>query len=305
MKNKQSKNLEVENINKNKEIPKKPKMVNPKANIKKLPIQDRKILDEKDIAMDFAIHVHQKFERLIKASILFGSQAKNTSVSGSDIDIILIIDDAAINWDLELISWYREELGKIVSKNTYGRELHINTIKLTTWWQDLLNGDPVITNILRYGEALIDSGGFFNPLKSLLLQGKVKSSIEAVYAALQRAPTHLIRSKGAVLNAIEGVYWTMIDSAQAALMMAGKSPPSPEQIPQLLAETFVDKGMLKINYVRTLRDLYLIHKDISHGEAKHIKGVEIDHWQDSAESFLREMTRLIDHLIESKKSGAR
>ena len=305
MKKKGSKNTEIENINKNKEIPNKTRIVSPKVNVKKLSLQERKITNEKEIAMDFAIHAHQKFDRLIKASILFGSQAKNTSVPESDIDIILIIDDAAINWDLELISWYREELGKIVSKSVYGRELHINTIKLTTWWQDLLAGDPVITNILRYGEALIDSGGFFNPLKSLLLQGKIKSSVEAVYAALQRAPAHLIRSKGSVLNAIEGVYWTMIDSAQAALMIAGKSPPSPEHIPQLLAETFVDKGMLKINYVRALRDLYLIHKDISHGEAKHIKGAEIDRWQDTAESFLKEMTRLIDHLIESKKSGAR
>src|SRR3989344_3898113 len=305
MKKKGSKNTEIENINKNKEIPNKTRIVSPKVNVKKLSLQERKITNEKEIAMDFAIHAHQKFDRLIKASILFGSQAKNTSVPESDIDIILIIDDAAINWDLELISWYREELGKIVSKSVYGRELHINTIKLTTWWQGLLAGGPVITNILRYGEALIDSGGFFNPLKSLLLQGKIKSSVEAVYAALQRAPAHLIRSKGSVLNAIEGVYWTMIDSAQAALMIAGKSPPSPEHIPQLLAETFVDKGMLKINYVRALRDLYLIHKDISHGEAKHIKGAEIDRWQDTAESFLKEMTRLIDHLIESKKSGAR
>ena len=261
----------------------------------------KEFLSEKEIAMDFAQKAYIKFDKMIKASVLFGSQAKNTANSGSDIDVILIIDDAAINWDLELISWYREELGKIISSQNYSKELHINTIKLTTWWQDLMHGDPVVLNILRYGEALIDSGGFFNPLKALLLQGRIKSTPEAVYAALQRAPAHLARSKAAEAGAIEGVYWAMIDSAQAALITAGKLPPSPEHIPEMLKETFVDSGMLKINSVRAIRDLYALHKSISHGEVSDIKGVELDQWQDTAEKFLLEMTKIIDILLEKKE----
>jgi len=273
----------------------------PLLSIKNVPLEEKKVMGEKNIAMDFAVKVHQKFDKMIKASILFGSQAKNTATSSSDIDIIIVIDDASINWDMELIAWYREELGKLVGKQNYGKELHINTIKLTTWWQDLLNGDPVVVNVLRYGQALIDSGGFFNPIKSLLLQGKIKSTLESAYASLQRAPSHLMRSKTAVISAIEGVYWTMIDSAQAALITAGKTPPSPEHIPEMLSESFVDKGMLKMNYVRSLRDLYLIHKAISHGEIRHVKGQEIDQWQNTAEQFLNEMSRIINQVVDSKK----
>ena len=264
-------------------------------------VKRKEFLNEKEIAMDFAQKAYVKFDKMIKASVLFGSQAKNTASSGSDIDIILIIDDAAINWDLELISWYREELGKIISAQNYSKELHINTIKLTTWWQDLMHGDPVVLNILRYGEALIDSGGFFNPLKALLLQGRIKSTPEAVYAALQRAPAHIARSKAAEAGVIEGVYWAMIDSAQAALITAGKLPPSPEHIPEMLKETFVDSGMLKINSVRAIRDLYVLHKSISHGQVSDIKGVELDQWQDTAEKFLLEMTKIIDVLLEKKE----
>jgi len=255
---------------------------------------------EKELAMDLASKVHRKFSNIIKASILFGSQAKNSAVSGSDIDIIFIIDDASINWDLELISWYREELGKIISKEEYSQQFHINTIKLTTWWQDLLHGDPVVINILRYGEALIDIGGFFNPIKALLLQGKIRSTPEAVYAALQRAPQHIARSKMAELNAIEGAYWAMIDSAQAALITAGKIPPSPEHIPGMLKETFVDNKMLKMDAVRAIKDLYALHKTIAHKEISDIKGVEIDKWQETAESFLSDMIKIIDSLLEKK-----
>lgn len=261
----------------------------------------RRMQTDKDIAMDFAAKIHMKFDRLVKASVLFGSKAtsKNTSVEGSDIDIMLIVDDAAVDWDLELISWYREELAKLIANQKYSRELHINTVKLTTWWEDMLHGDPVVINILRYGEALIDTG-FFNPLKALLLKGKIKSTPEAVYAALQRSPGHIARSKIAEMGAIEGAYWAMIDSAQAALMTAGKMPPSPEHIPQMLRETFVDSGMLKVNYIKALHDLYGLHKAIAHGQVRQIKGQEIDEWQEIAEKFLGEMTRIIDSLLDGK-----
>ncbi len=269
--------------------------------IQGLPLEKKKLMTEKEIATDFAVKVQKKFDRMVKSSILFGSQVKNTASTNSDIDIILIIDDASLSWDMELIAWYREELGKLIAAQNYSKDLHINTIKLTTWWQDMIHGDPVVINVLRYGEALVDSGGFFNPLKALLLQGKMRSTPEAVYNALQRSPSHLLRSKLSILSSIEGVYWSMIDAAQAALITAGKLPPSPEHIPQMMKETFVDSGLLKIDKIRQLREIYLLHKGITHREIHDVKGGEIDRWQDIAESFLLEMTRIIDRLLESTK----
>jgi len=182
--------------------------------------------------------------------------------------------------------------------NPYKKELHINSVKLTTWWHDLIKGDPIITNILRFGEPLLDFGGFFTPLKILLQQGKIKSTPEAIYSALQRTPTHIARSKASELNSIEGLYWAMVDSSQAALMAAKQSPPSPEHIPILLKELFVDTGNLKIKYVIMYRDLYLLHRKIAHGELTDLKGVEIDEWQERTERFMQEMIRLVKNLVE-------
>jgi uncharacterized protein (UPF0332 family) len=156
-------------------------------------------------------------------------------------------------------------------------------------------------NILRYGEGLVDIGGFFNPLKALLIQGKIRSTPEAVYAALQRAPAHLARSQASELNAIEGIYWTMVDSAQAALITAGKMPPSPEHLAQYLKETFVDTGLLKADSVKAFQDLFAIHKSISHGETRQVKGAEIDRWQATAEKFMLDMTGIINKILEYKK----
>ena len=120
----------------------------------------------KDIEKEEQKKKQDYFDNVIKASILFGSQVSGDTKPGSDIDIVIILDDAAINWDEELTAWYREELGKLISEQDYKRDLHINTIRLTTWWRDLLHGDPVVLNIIRQGQVLLDIGGFFNPIKS-------------------------------------------------------------------------------------------------------------------------------------------
>jgi len=261
-------------------------------------IPSLKIFNEHDIAMDFATKAYQKFSNLIKSVVLFGSSVKNTSVASSDIDIIIIIDDAAVKWDQELVAWYREELGKLMQANPYKKEIHINTVKLTTWWQDLSRGDPVVINVIRYGEALIDFGGFFNPLKILLQEGKIKATPEAIYTCLQRAPQHLARSRAAELGAVEGIYWAMVDSSHALLMAAKVSPPSPEHIPILLKENFVDKGVLKMKYVVWYRDLYVLHRKIVHGDVRDVKGMEIDDWQTRADEFVRIMAELIEKIVE-------
>ena len=262
-----------------------------------------KFQTDKDVAMDFATKVHRLFDHLIKATVLFGSTTSGEQKPGSDIDVIIIIDDAAINWDIELTSWYREELAKLIAAQNYGRDLHINTIRLTTWWRDLLHGDPVVLNIIRQGQVLVDIGGFFNPIKALMIQGKIHSTPEAVYAALQRSPQHLTRSKMAVLGSIEGVYWCMVEAAQAALITLGKLPPSPEHVVKMLHESFVETGILKSDFVKWYRDIYVLHKQISHGEIRHVKASEIEAWQVRAEEFMKKMVDIIDKLIESKKNA--
>lgn len=254
--------------------------------------------NESEIAMDFAVKVYKKFDRMVKSVVLFGSSAKKTATAGSDIDIIIIVDDASIEWDQKLVVWYREELDNLLKQNPYRKSLHINTIKLTTWWEDLMRGDPVVLNILRYGESMVDFGGFFEPLKFLLLKGKISPTPEAIYSCLKRAPLNLAKSKAAELGSIEGLYWAMVDSAHAALIAAGVSPPSPEHIPAELKANFVDKGKLKMDFVKWYRDLLILHKDITHGKIHDLKGVEIDEYQKRAEDFLETMAKLVKEIID-------
>ena len=152
-------------------------------------------------------------------------------------------------------------------------------------------------NIIRYGETLIDLGGFFNPLKILLQEGRIKTTPESMYVILNRVPLHILRSKQAELGAIEGVYWAFIETAQALLMSVKVLPPSPEQIPLLLKENFVDKKLLSMNYVTWCKDIYNLHRSIIHNEIKDLDGKIIDDWQARSQDFFEKALKLINEIL--------
>ena len=292
-------------VNKKEVDPIKYKNIKSKSSIKKSiksSVQETiKITNERDIALDFATKVYQEFDQMIKSIILFGSSAKKIATPESDIDIIIIIDDVSIRWDMELIAWYREELGKLIQKNPYVKPLHINSVKLSTWWNDIIKGDPVVINVLRYGDALIDFGGFFNPLKILLKEGKIRSTPESIYTLLERAPIHYSRAKNSMLGVVDGLYWTMVDAAHAALISADIMPSSPEEIPEILYEEFVKTKKLHKKYVSYYNEIFSVAKEIAHGKLKSLSGSNLDDWFEKADLFLREMARLVHELIEDKR----
>lgn len=272
----------------------------PRADFEKVPTM--LIVNDRDIAMDFATKAYQRFEQMIKAIIMFGSSVKQEAKPESDIDLIILLDDVSIRWDEEMIATYREELGKLVQANPYIKSLHINTVKLSTWWQDLIIGDPVILNVIRYGEALIDHGGFFVPQKSLLLAGKIRPSPEAVYNLLERTTIHLGRARASIFAAVDGYYWACVDSAHAALMAANILPPSPEHVAEMLELSFVkERKLLNSRFIRMYEDIYSTMKSISHGELLSVSGKRLDELKENSELFVTELAKVVDKIIQSKE----
>lgn len=257
--------------------------------------------DEYNIASDFAIKVYKRFNEVIKSVVLFGSAAKNEMQKGSDIDIIVIVDDCTIAWDQTLISWYRQELSKLVAGQKYANRLHINTVTLSVFWEEVRSGEPLIINVIRYGQALVDFGGFFEPLKVLLAKGKIRPSVEATYNALRRAPIHIARARINVLGAIESLYWAMVDSSHAALMAAKQAPPSPEQIYDYLVDVFVKNRKLDKKYADYYREVYSLYHNIAHGNIKFISGKEVDDHIEKVIDFEKELRNLTVDIVKEEK----
>ena len=244
---------------------------------------------EIEIATDFATKIYKEFDTMIKSVVLFGSSVKNDSTEQSDIDVIVLIDDISIKFDEELIAWYRKRLGIILSQNKYQKPLHISSVKLSTWWDDLLRGDPIVLNVLRNAEPIIDFGGFFAPLRLLLKEGKIRATPESIYTLLERAPTHFTRARGAMLAVVDGIYWGMVDASHAALIAADVMPASPEDIGNVLDEHFVRNKLLDKKYVKYYDIVHTIAKDIVHGVKTSIEGKMLDELLVMSDEFLREM----------------
>jgi|SRR3989344_2242693 len=255
-----------------------------------------KLQSENEIALDFAQKVYIKFKDVIKAIVLFGSVAKKEETIKSDIDIIIFIDDCVINWDQELIAWYREELSKLLLKQPYNERLHINTVTLSVFWEELKSGEPLIINVLRYGEVLIDVGGFFDPLKVLLAKGKIKPTPEAVFTAMERAENSLMNSRKHILDAVEGFYWAMVDAAHALLMAEKITPQSPNFLSDLLIEQYVNTRRLDKKYVTWFKEVQDLAKKISYGDVRALDAHTIEDLHIKSEKFvatLRELTRIL------------
>lgn len=260
-----------------------------------------KPVSESEIALDFAQKAYTKFRDIVKAIVLFGSVAKREQTDNSDIDVIIFIDDCTVNWDQELIAWYREELSRLLLKQPYNERLHVNTVTLSVFWEELKAGEPLIINVLRYGEVLIDVGGFFDPLKVLLAKGKIKPSPEAVFNAMERAENSLLGSKKHILDAVEGFYWAMVDAAHAALMAERITPPSPNFLTDLLTEHYVNNRRLDKKFVTWFKEIQDLAKQISHGDIRALDAHTIEDIHVKSEKFVATLRELTKILIRNEK----
>lgn len=263
--------------------------------------RESRLIENRDIAYDFSVKAYKIFKEIVKSIVLFGSVPKKEININSDVDIVIIIDDATIKWDDELIAWYREELSKLVSSQKYVKHLHINTVTMSTFWQEVNTGEPVTINVLRYGEALIDYGGFFEPLKALLAKGRIRPTPEAIFITMERANAHVFQGNNNLLASIEAYYWAMVDSSHSALMAVNVIPPSPEFISEMLLETFVKARKLDKKYVDWFEETRKLAKQITYGEVRSLSGDKIEEIKKKTEQFVRVLTDITKVLIQNQK----
>ncbi|MBI3034595.1 nucleotidyltransferase domain-containing protein [Candidatus Woesearchaeota archaeon] len=246
--------------------------------------------DDLSIAYDFSKKIHDEFGTFIKAIILFGSVAKNRQNPSGDIDLLVVIDDVSMNMSPEIVQTYRIIIEKAIASTS--TRLHVTSLKLTTFWEYIRAGDPVGINILRDGVALLDTG-FFDPMHALLVRGRIRPTPESIWAYFTRAPKTIHNSKWHIMQAVMDLYWAVIDSAHAALMKLGETPPSPDHAAELLEEKMVKRGLVERRYADIMKKFYTLQKRIVYREVKQITGAEYDRLLKDAQDFVNKMEKFI------------
>ncbi len=242
------------------------------------------------IAYKFSAQVYKELGEYLKAIVLFGSSARKKTVS-NDIDILLILDDTKNVLDPQFMEAYKIIVSNVIKKVSL--KLHITTLKFTTFWEYMRAADPIAVNILKEGVPLIDSG-FFEPMQVLLYQGRIRPTQESIWTYYTKAPKTLYNSKWHILQATLDLYWAVIDSAHAALMMIGEVPPSPEHVSEMIQEKLVKPGHIEKKYAAIMLTFYKLQKMISRREIGEIKGEEYDRYFKEAQDFVERMRKFLE-----------
>ena len=255
------------------------------------PNMERYYKDDIDKAYRFANIIHKEMGSLLKCAVVFGSTARGNKNPGGDIDIMLVIDDLSIVLTSEVWEAYRLIANKAIQQTS--TKIHLITLKLTSFWDYVRNGDPVIVNIMRDGFAMIDTG-FFEPMQMLLKKGRVRPTTESIWTYYMRAPHTLANSKRHIAQGVLDLYWSVVDAGHAALMKIGEIPPTPEHLADLLDTKLVKTGKIEKKYSTTMRNFFRLMKMITHKEISTIKGEEYDKYKDEAQEFVDRMRKFIE-----------
>lgn len=262
-------------------------------NVPRYPTADYQLADR------FAALLRKELGDFVKSVVLFGSAARaaehkarpEKGLHEHDIDILVLVNDLTLVLTPEVVEAYR-----VITENTaakVSKRLHITTMKLTSFWEYVRNGDPVAVNMLRDGVPLYDVG-IFEPLQMLLFQGRIRPTKESIWNYYARAPATMANASWHVLQASLDLYWAVIDAAHAALMKMGEIPPSPSHVADLIEQRLVKAGHAPKRCADTMRFFYELSRQITHREVREIPGKKFDEYRALADDFIAAMKRVIE-----------
>ncbi|MCL4361958.1 MAG: nucleotidyltransferase domain-containing protein [Candidatus Parvarchaeota archaeon] len=221
-----------------------------------------------DAAYKFAKGIFERYPKVMKTIVLFGSYSKGKETEDSDVDIMVVMDDVLNKLDETVQSLIFSDVDKLVKESQV--KLHINFVTLTAFWRGVIAADPVSVNVLKYGVPLIDTG-YFEPLQALLNMGEIKPTEESIYASLTRSELYMNSAKLKLASVVTDMYWAVVNSAQAAIMRQGDIPPSPEVIPEMLLK-LEERGLVNKKQIDDFNEIFTLGKRLFHGEKIDING---------------------------------
>ncbi len=261
-------------------------------NVPRYPTNDYQMADK------FSQLLKKELGDFVKSIVLFGSAAraaehktKEKGLHEHDIDVLTIVNDLTMVMSPEVVEAYRVITESTAAK--VSKRLHITTMKLTSFWEYMRNGDPVAINMLRDGVPLHDVG-IFEPMQLLLFQGRIRPTKESIWNYYARAPATLANAQWHVLQAALDLYWAVIDAAHAALMKMGEVPPSPNHVADLIHAKLVKPGHVAQRYADVMKFFYELSKKITHREVRDITGKQFDEYRELAQDFVNAMKKVIE-----------
>lgn len=244
-------------------------------------------------AREFIKELLKEMNSIVKSCVLFGSNTKNTLDKNSDIDVLVVLDNVSVYVTPELRETYQIITKKLVSQ--INPQLHIMSINLSDIWDMARKGDPLFINILRHGICLFDKD-IIEPMQYLLSIGKIRPTTESILNFKARSEQLLDDFHVHLENCYFDLYYALVDGVHAMLMSYEVTPPSPKEMPQIVAHTISSKQGKELSLA--LQSIYTRVKEIEHRNNGRITCKELEKTQKIVE---KQLTFCHEHINKKLK----
>ena len=218
-----------------------------------------------------------------------------------DASLIVLID----NLSTDEAERKRIEADAARERKKLAREhgLKINTgfYVLSTYFEDVMRGNVSIFSEIKHSEALYDPTGFFKPLQSLVAEGRVLGTKEALLRFIYSVKRRLGVAEEMKVEALENLYAAVVNAGQAPLIAANQPIPVQKELAKSLRKHFMAKGMLSNEHIRQCEDVINAFKDFEHRKTSEISGRELDILIRKARLFVERMENLAAEAAHSKQ----
>lgn len=245
----------------------------------------------------------EELDDYLKAVWVYGSTARQEQTEGSDIDILVLLDDTADGFEKKDYQ-QAKELTKTLEEKNEDLDLHFQPPKLLShWWELIISGEPWAVTAIKDAQVLYDDSGYIALTKQLLDAGEMHGTYERAQRLMERSREKVRETNQLMLEDITSeLLSAMTEAARAVLMYYGNPPPAPSRIGDQLKETFVEKeDLLPQQAVDDYIGFYKVTEKIAHGSMTDVSGGELDRYIDESIRFIRAMAKLFDELEERKQ----
>jgi hypothetical protein len=249
----------------------------------------------------FSDAIRKELGTLVKSVVWFGSAVRGgfapgkkslggTAFFGSDIDVLIILDDMVSILTPEVVTAYRVVTEKTAAR--ISKRMHITTMPLTKFWDYSLKGDPILINMLRDGIAAFDTG-CFGMAQKMFSSKTLAPGKEVVWIYLARGPMSISNANWNMKQAVIDLHWAVTDAAHSALLHYGIVPDTPEHLVPLLKHHLVSKGLMKKKDLSVVSEFTNVGKMLMSGEVNKVSGDNFDRYRKEADSFLHVVKELL------------
>ncbi len=228
----------------------------------------------------------EKLKNVICGVLLYGSFVRKEKAN--DLDILIIVDDDATEFDIMKLRSELEELEREFKRD--GIVLHYQPPKTVTQiWLMILKAEPWIITAMDEGKIVYQRDKLLEQMKQVAKNIKFVFG-ERVERLIERARRELIDIREYKKNMFISIAESVIDMAQLLLFFDKKIVFDRKRIAEELKKSYQE---VLGPYIEDFIDICIIYDKIVDGKLTDLSMEEIEHYLKKARNFLERAQKVI------------